>query len=543
MGLYGLDSVYAKTLRDSRLAILGTAGFVGITLLAGGSGMASVYGSAGARAEMADYATKIPAAMSGMYGNPINVGTLGGFLSWHYSGFFALFAGLWSILALSSTLAGDLRRGSLEFVLATPVSRRRVAVEKVAGHVTAMAVAMALVAACAWLTGQLWATMPGDAVPPEAAVAFAVKLGLMSLLAGAVAFALAPLVGNRSAAGLGGAVMLGTYVVNGWHAAIPAFDSIAGLTWFSWVQNHLPLAGAYDWPSQLALLVAVVVLLAVGVEGFVRRDIVAAGGLPFPRLPNVVLGLRGALSRSFGEQLPTSLAWGIGLAAYGFVIAAGSSSFVEGMRNAPEMARMFNDLFPGGDIATPGGFLELAFAAFGFILAGLAAATFVSGWASDETSGRLEMLLSTPLGRARSLISGGIAAILAIALTVGLLAIGIAAGVAIAGGDVATPTAGTIILALYAAAMAGFGFAVGGVVRPSLAGPAVALLTIGTFLIDFLAPLLKWPDWARQLALSSHLGQPMMGLWDVPGMIACLVLAVTGVAVGAWGIRRRDVNA
>jgi ABC-2 type transport system permease protein len=541
--LYGLGSVYAKTLRDSRLAILGVAGLVGLTLLGGGTSMSSAYGTPESRAQMADYAAQIPAALRGMYGNPVNVGTLGGFLSWHYSGMLALLAGLWSILALSSTLAGDLRRGSLDLVLAAPLSRRRVALEKLAAHLVAMTVAMAVVAVCAWLAGALWARMPGDAIPPGAAVAFALKLGLMSLLAGAVAFALAPFLGSRSATGLAGALMLGTYVVHGWEAAIPGFGSVSGLTWFSWVQDHLPLAGAYDWPSQLALAVAIVVLLVIGIEGFVRRDIVAAGGLPTPGLPRALLGLRGATDRSLGEQLPTSLAWGLGLGAYGFVMSAASSSFAEGIRKAPDILRFFNDVFPEGSLATPGGFLQMAFADFGFILAGLAAATFVAGWASDETSGRLEMLLSTPLGRGRWALSGGLAACLAVALAVALLAAGIAAGVAIAGGDVATPTIGTLALGFYGAALVGVGFAIGGAVRPSIAGPAVALLVIATFLVDFLAPLFKLPDWVHQLALTNHLGLPMVGSWDVPGMVACLILAVAGIAAGAWGLRRRDVNA
>jgi ABC-2 type transport system permease protein len=256
-----------------------------------------------------------------------------------------------------------------------------------------------------------------------------------------------------------------------------------------------------------------------------------------------VLGVRGALGRSCGEQLPTSLAWGLGLGAYGFVVAAASSSFVEGIRTAPDILRFFNELFPEGDIATPGGFLQVAFAEFGFILAGLAAATFVAGWASDETSGRLEMILSTPLGRARSEASGGLAACLAIAVTVALLAAGIAVGVAIAGGDVATPTAGTLVLGLYGAALVGVGFAIGGLGRPSLAGPAVALLAIAIFLADLLAPMLDLPDWVHELALTAHLGRPMLGTWDAAGMAACLVLAVAGIAVGAWGLRRRDVNA
>ena len=34
-----------------------------------------------------------------------------------------------------------------------------------------------------------------------------------------------------------------------------------------------------------------------------------------------------------------------------------------------------------------------------FVVAGFAAATLASGWAADETSGRLELLLATPLGQ------------------------------------------------------------------------------------------------------------------------------------------------
>jgi hypothetical protein len=35
----------------------------------------------------------------------------------------------------------------------------------------------------------------------------------------------------------------------------------------------------------------------------------------------------------------------------------------------------------------------------------------------------------------------------------------------------------------------------------------------------------------------------MVGTWDIVGVVACLVLAAGGLALGAWGIARRDVNA
>jgi len=75
-----------------------------------------------------------------------------------------------------------------------------------------------------------------------------------------------------------------------------------------------------------------------------------------------------------------------------------------------------------------------------------------------------------------------------------------------------------------------------------LAAPAVLAVAIGTFLLDMLAPLLRLPDWVGQLALTTHLGEPMVGAWDAVGIVACLALAIGGLAAGAWGIARRDVG-
>ncbi len=84
--------------------------------------------------------------------------------------------------------------------------------------------------------------------------------------------------------------------------------------------------------------------------------------------------------------------------------------------------------------------------------------------------------------------------------------------------------------------------AVAGVFRASFATPAVLAFAIGTFLIDLLAPALRLPDWVAQLALTAHLGEPMVGAWDAAGIVACLALAIGGLAIGAWGMSRRDVG-
>jgi putative exporter of polyketide antibiotics len=161
---------------------------------------------------------------------------------------------------------------------------------------------------------------------------------------------------------------------------------------------------------------------------------------------------------------------------------------------------------------------------------------------SDETGGRLELLLSTPLTRDRWSFASGIGVWLAMATTISLLAVSIWIGVAIAEGDPWQPMLGAVVLALYGAAMAGVGLAVGGLTRSTLAAPAVVVVGIGTFLADFLAQALRLPDWVRQLALSAHMGEPMVGRGDAAGILACLAIAIGGLGLGAWGLRRRDVS-
>ena len=130
---------------------------------------------------------------------------------------------------------------------------------------------------------------------------------------------------------------------------------------------------------------------------------------------------------------------------------------------------------------------------FGFILAGFAASTLVNGWASDETEGRFEMLLTTPMSRARWALLGGLGLYAAIAVFTLLLVAGIGLGSVVAGGEVITPTVGTLVIGLYALALAGIGLAVGGVVSTSFAAEIVALIVIATFLGDLIVPALQGP--------------------------------------------------
>ena len=163
-------------------------------------------------------------------------------------------------------------------------------------------------------------------------------------------------------------------------------------------------------------------------------------------------------------------------------------------------------------------------------------------WASDETEGRLETILSTPMSRVRWVTAGGLAALVAVVVMTVLFAAGVGLGAASGGLAGGQAMLGCAALGLYAAAIVGVGFAIGGLWRTSLAAEIAAVLVIATYVLDLVAPALTLPDWVHQLALTAHLGQPMIGQWDPVGIIACVVIAVGGILLGAWGVGRRDVD-
>jgi ABC-2 type transport system permease protein len=542
--LYGLGSIYGKTLRDSRLAFIIMTGLIAGLMLAVGSAWGTAYSTPEARREIALLLENVPAVIAGIAGPIVQPETMGGFLTYKYGPFFAFLAGLWSILALSSTLAGEARRGSLDFVAVTPVGKRRIAAEKLAAHVTAMALSMVFLILATVVASSVFGVAElGDEIALSGAVGFALWVGLMGLVSGAVAFALAPLVGRGSAAGVAGAVLLGSFFLGGYAPYVPELEPLAVVSWFHWTYGHVPLAGQYDWISLVPVAIAAVVLFAVGIELFARRDLGIMTGLPIPGLPRATLGVRGPVGRAFGDQLPLALGWGVGIGLFGFMMAAVSRTFADEMISEfPTFVEIIEAVFPGVDLASSGWFLQLLFVEMGLIVVGFAAATFVGRWASDEESGRLEMLLASPLTRARWVIAGGVGALAAALVTTVVFAAGIAVGSAFGGSEIVIPTIGSLALFAYAAAIVGIGFAIGGLWRTAWAAELAAAFVIGTFLVYLLAPALGLPDWVAQLALTGHLGQPMIGTWDWGGMALCAAIAVGGILVGAWGMARRDVD-
>ena len=542
--LWGLGSVYGKTMRDSRRAIILVSALLFLVFVGVTGAIANEFSTPESRIELEALIKAVPPILAGLGGPIVNVGTMGGYLQYKYGTFFPVLLSLWSVLALSGTLAAEARRGSLDFVAAAPLSRTRIALQKLAGHLTGLTVAFLVTFVAIAIAGASFATLPGDEISLTQAFGYAIWMVLMALAAGSVAFALGPFVGRGSAAGIAGFLTIAGFILAGYSAVVPELAPLANLTWFGWTYNHLPLAGQFDWPSLVVLAIFDALMLGIGVIAFRRRDVGVTSTVPTPSLPRALTGLRGPTSRAVGHNLPASISWGLGIGLFGLLLAGASKSFTEQLQNSPDFMNLLSKIFPNVDFSGVGGFLQLLFIELGIVLVGLAAVTLVAGWASDETSGRLELLLSTPLSRIRWALSGGAGILVDMAVIVALVALGIAIGGATAAGtDLITPLTGTLVLFFYGAMLIGIGMAVGGLFGTRLAAPIAAVVVLVTWFVQLLGPLLNLPDFIQQLAITIHYGQPMVGIWDWGGIAASTVIAVVGLAVGAWGFKRRDLRA
>lgn len=540
--IMGLRSIYAKTVRDSRRAALLVGGMGGMFMLATGAPYGLEFDTMAIRQQFIAGMTALPIALRGLLGEPINIDTLGGFISWRVGNTLPVILGLWSVIALSGTLAGEAAKGSLDLLASTPQSRRSIALQKLGGHLTALTAAMVVFALLTWVTGIAFAVLPGDEIALSSAFGQALLYGLLMVAAGSLAFATAPFVGRTRAAAFGLVALFAGYLINSYGSLSPVIGALEPLSWYAWTAGHRPLAGVTDWAS-LGLLAAVTAaFLAIGVLAFERRDLGDSAALRWLRFPSLPAGIGGPFARQLADRAGMAIAWGLGVGLYAILIIASADAFSTMLASIPQIGALIKVIYPDVDLTQPAGLLQLTFFAFGSFILGLAGASFLAGWSSDEGRRRLDLVLAAPLSRTRWAIQSGLGVFAAIGVMTLVVAVFVAAGIASQGNDITEPVLGMGVLGLATAAFTGVGLAIGGLVRASLAAPVVAALVIGTFVLDTLGEALDLPDPVLDLSLYRHLGQPMAGAFEPVGIVAAVILAVGGLLIGAWGLQRRDLD-
>src|SRR5947209_6717149 len=272
-------SVYLKSLRDFRVAILGWGVGMGLLVYVVLVSFPSLVATPAARASLVSLA----GAFSWI-AEPIAVDTPGGYATFKI-GFTILLIAIWPLIACSRLLRGEEERGSLDILLSLPRGRVRVALEKLAAVWTAL-LGMGLIIGLLTYAGGVHVNADfglGDAL------LFGLNVALACGVFGSIALLLSQFTQERStAAGMTGGLLLVFIVLDMVHRIIPNTDWLSSLSPVYYYNLSKPLIPSYgtNIGGLLVMLGLSVLLSGAALWLFARRDVGGTVLLPaFLRLP------------------------------------------------------------------------------------------------------------------------------------------------------------------------------------------------------------------------------------------------------------------
>ncbi len=252
-----------KTLRDVRTATL----WIGVALFLTALLDTVIYPSY--REQLQNF--ELPQFLRGFTGGETGLAAPAGFFQAEFFSWTPLLLITLAIIGATGTLAGEEANGTLDLLLAQPITRTRVVLEKTIGLTLAVLVA-ALVAMPGFLLGLALVDVEIGAGRLLAAVLAQVPLTLIFLTLSLWASAALPTRGAAAAVAIAAVVV--TYFLNMLGASVDLLETPRKLSPFSWIEAAPVLRhGFREWVQAGAMLVVSAFFLALAAWSFQRRDI------------------------------------------------------------------------------------------------------------------------------------------------------------------------------------------------------------------------------------------------------------------------------
>jgi len=476
---------------------------------------------------------------------PAQLDTMAGYLVWRWFGSAVLIYAFWGLLAGTGAGRGDEERGLSELWLSTGASRVRLIAARVAGFATVAAISIAVM---------LGVTDIGAAIGQEPLLLGPLALeGLaiwtLTLFVFAFALVVAQLVTTRrSATGIAGIIVLALFMLN---AAARSGVEVGPVRWLSpfyLYERSTPLlrGGSLDVAGTSALAIGALILVVIAVVAFVRRDI---GGPLFRGAPGTARVawrpaadplLRAPVLAIVDQQRVWIVAWALGLALLAGFLTSIAKTMVDafGSSDIP----ILRAYFERAGINAYADFVGVIWFSTLLLLISLFVVAQVNGWAADDAEGRLEVILSAPISRARVVVERVAAVVLACAVIVAVSSLAVyltarSTGISLPGGRFVFASAAVLPVGY---AFAGIGHALVGW-RPRVAVAALGALAVVGYFAQQFAPLFQWPDWVNNISLYALYGTPM-SKDDWSGIATLVGIGVVGTAAAVVAMRRRDVG-
>jgi ABC-2 type transport system permease protein len=264
-----LSSVFRTSLWEQRRALswwaVGIVIFVGVTI----AFFPSLKDSA---AQLQDYLDQLPESLRNLFvGTETDITSPVGYLnSQVFAGNGAIVFLVFAIGAGARAIAGEEEKGTLELLLATPVTRRTVVLQKFGAIAAALGGLAAVLSVVLIALGR----PVGLTVPPVDLLAATVHQYVFGLGFGAIALAIGCLKGRKGLAiGLTTSIAVVAFLLNG---LAPLSDATAWaqlLSPFYYANGSIPLRNGFALDHLAVLTAIVVVAVVAAVRGFDRRDL------------------------------------------------------------------------------------------------------------------------------------------------------------------------------------------------------------------------------------------------------------------------------
>jgi len=236
----------------------------------------AVIGDVDALQQFADLMQTMPPFIMNMLGgaDAAFMATPEGYLAARFFSFMVVLYAVYGVLVGLSVTAADEDRGIIDIHLSTPLPRWRLIVEKVGAHSLLLLLIVLLTLA---------GVLAGVASTPAAATVNIGRITEVTLAAfpvGLVALGITVLltgvIRNRgTATGIAFGVVIGSYFVNfvGLNAEPSGVGALTYLSFFRYYNGPDLMQNGIVWGNMILLVVATLVLVALGVFAFQRRDV------------------------------------------------------------------------------------------------------------------------------------------------------------------------------------------------------------------------------------------------------------------------------
>jgi ABC-2 type transport system permease protein len=170
----------------------------------------------------------------------------------------------------SGSIAGEEEKGTLDFLLAHPLTRESVIVQKF----LAMNFAVAWIGVFAWASLVIGAAIVDMEIGYSRLAAATFSGVLLGITYGGIAFLFGAAFGKRSLSiGITGALGIGGYLLNVLGPIVGWLEPFTKISPFYYYSSSDPLANGLDWSHMAVLLVVILLMGGMAILSFRRRDL------------------------------------------------------------------------------------------------------------------------------------------------------------------------------------------------------------------------------------------------------------------------------